>query len=469
LEPVRRVRYRNADLDFSSPEALLAALEAPPPSAYLAAVPDALDLHSLRALLDHPLIRVRARGPEALERLWAVCQIPDFRHILFEVHIELLRDIFFALEDGPLSDDFLAARTQELAQVAGDVDAIVARIARLRTWAFVVNRGGFCAHASFWSARLNALEDRLSDALHSSLVSTFVEKQNKAQRSARPAERRQSLPAEEREIDRHHPFAALGKLRLISSDQSRSAPVPSSLEELVDAPHETFALDARGRVSAHGVALGRLVRGSTVTTPNVELAPLAELGAGVRIRLQRRLLAFARDAVARPLSALHELRGSERPALRAIAYQLEGGLGTASARELEASLSVLTRGDLELLQAIGVYIGHLSVFLSTTLRRAALEQRATFCVVFEPTLVLPPPGKTNYEARLLSPTVWRRLGYVELGPRACRVDLAERSAQALLDGASEFEALRCLSIPRREVSRVARRMRELSPPRAGAA
>ncbi|HKO47163.1 MAG TPA: helicase-related protein, partial [Polyangiaceae bacterium] len=425
FEPQRKLRYRNAELDFSSPGTLLASLDAPAPAAYLAAVPDALDRRSLRALLDHPSIQAQAREPEAIERLWAVCQIPDFRRILFEVHLELLREIFLALAHGPLSDDFLAARTQEFAQESGDVDAIVARIARLRTWAFVVNRAGFCAHPAFWSAHLSRLEDRLSDALHSSLVSTFVEKQTKAKRSARSSERQQRLPAEERELDRHHPFAALSKLRLSVVGGASRAPVPTSLEDLVDAAHETFELDARGRVSAQGLALGRLVRGAHVTAPNVELATHEELGAGLRIRLQRRLLAFARDAVSRPLSALRELGGSEQPALRAIAYQLESGLGTASVQELQASLSVLTQKDRQLLHKLGVVVGHLSVFLGSTLRRAGLEQRATFSAVFEPELVLPPPGKTNYETRTLSPDVWRRLGYVDLGPRACRVDLAE--------------------------------------------
>ncbi|HET7539790.1 MAG TPA: helicase-related protein [Polyangiaceae bacterium] len=469
FEPVRRVRYRNTELDFSSPATLLASLSAPPPAAYCAAVPDALDLHSLRALLAQPEVQAQARNREALQRLWAVCQIPDYRHILFEVHLELLREIFFALAQGPLSNDFLAARTQELSQPNGDVDAIIARIARLRTWAFVANQAGFCAHSSFWSAHLSALEDGLSDALHDSLVSTFVERQNKAQRSARPAERTRQITVEEPELDRHHPFAALDELRCQLRASGPSAKAATPLEHLVDAPHETFELDARGRVSAQGFALGRLVRGASVTAPNVELEPLAQLGAGVRIRLQRRLLAFARDAVARPLHALHGLRTSERAALRAIAYQLESGLGTASTRELEASLFTLTRADLELLQKSGVVVGYLSVFLSSALRRPVLEQRATFSVVFEPTLVLPPLGKTNYEARSLSSVAWRRLGYVSLGPRACRVDLAERAAQALLEGATEVDALRCLSLPRRDVARVARAVRELSLPRAGAA
>lgn len=469
FEQVRRVRYRNAELDFSSLEGLLASLEAPPPAAYLAAVPDALDLHSLRALLESPLVRARARDPQAIEQLWTVCQIPDFRHILFEVHLELLRDIFLALADGPLSNDFLAARTEEFAQESGDVDAIVARIARLRTWAYVVNHAGFCAHSAFWSEHLSRLEDRLSDALHKSLVSTFVERRSKAQRSPRREGHAQPTAIEEPEVDQHHPFAALSKLRVRIATGGPSAAAPTSLEDLVDAEHEAFELDARGRVSAHGMALGRLVRGASVTTPNVELSTQDQLGAGLRSRLQRRLLAFARDAVSRPLSALHELRSSEQPALRAIAYQLEAGLGTASARELSASLAVLTARDHEQLRRIGVVVGHLSVYLSSTLRPRALEQRATVSAIFEPGVALPAPGKTNYETRTLSPTSWRRLGYVELGPRACRADLAERAAQALMDGASELDALRCLSIPRRDAARVARAIRTLVPPRAGAA
>jgi hypothetical protein len=147
---------------------------------------------------------------------------------------------------------------------------------------------------------------------------------------------------------------------------------------------------------------------------------------------------------------------------------LEAGLGTASARELQGSLALLTDADRERLQQLGIFVGNLSVFLGSTLRRAALEQRLTFSSIFEPELVLPPPGKTTYETRALSANVWLRLGYVALGPRACRVDLAERAAQSLLDGVSELDALRCLSLPRRDATRVARVLRELSAPRAKA-
>ena len=470
FEPIRRVRYRNAALDFSSTQSLLDSLETPPPAPYFAAVPDALDLQSLKALLGLTRVRELAKGSAATERLWNVCQIPDFRHILFEVHLELLRDVFLALDSGPLSNDFLAAHTQEFSQTSGDVDQIVARIARLRTWAYIVNRSGFCGNPGHWSAHLSALEDQLSDALHQGLVSTFVDRRSKSQRSARPREQRAHPALEELVVDRHHPFAALGKLRARVSGLEAVAPAaPSSLEDLLDAPHEAFVLDARGHVRANGIDLGRLVRGAHVAAPNVELGALPEASAGLRLRLQRRLLAFARDSVNRQLGALAELRNSERPALRAIAYQLERGLGTASTRELSASLSVLTPSEQLSLAQSGVVIGHLSVFLVAAQQRASLAQRALLCAVFEPGVALPAPGKTSYETRHLSAATWRCLGYVELGPRACRADLAERAAQAIANGTTDHDALRPLSIPRRDAARVLRAIRQHVSPNAGAA
>ncbi|HSU41350.1 MAG TPA: helicase-related protein, partial [Polyangiaceae bacterium] len=122
FELVRRVRYRNAELDYSSAAALLASLEAPPPAPHLLAVPAAVDHAALRALLADPEIALLAKRGPGLELLWQVCQIPDFRKILFEVHVELLRDVYLRLVRGPLADDYVAALLQEFEDERGDVD-----------------------------------------------------------------------------------------------------------------------------------------------------------------------------------------------------------------------------------------------------------------------------------------------------------------------------------------------------------
>jgi ATP-dependent RNA helicase SUPV3L1/SUV3 len=451
-EPVRRVRYRNAQLDFSSSEALLNALEAPPPAAHLASVPTALDVASLRALLKDSEVAARARRGDELELLWRVCEIPDFRHILFEVHVALLRELFLNLSQGPLSDDFLARHTAELEERRGDVDALLARTARLRTWAFIANRSGWVRHEAAWRERLAALEDGLSDALHAGLVASFVERRGKTRVLSKrslvagaPAE--PELPSL---VDPHHPFATLYKLKAQVHEPVPSAPPPSTWEELVDAPHTAFELNDSGAISYGDLKLAQLVRGASLTQPEIRLAALEDVPAGTRNQLQRRLLAFARDVVSRLLSPLEPLRRSERPPLRAIAYQLERQLGSARRHDLAATLAALSDVDREALNQTLVEPGKLAVYVPALLGPRALARRVTLLAAFEPSTKLPPVGRPLFDPQHLSEQAWLTLGYVVLGRRAIRLDLAERVAASFSQGAGEREALACLALPKRD-------------------
>jgi ATP-dependent RNA helicase SUPV3L1/SUV3 len=461
FEPVRRVRYRNAEFDYSSPSALLESLERPSPAPYLVPVPSALDHAALRALLADASVAALARRGPALELLFQVCQVPDFRKILFEVHVSLLRELFVRLVERPLDDDDMAVRLDELDDESGDVDTLLARTARLRTWAYVAHRSGWVEHPEPWRERIAHLEDRLSDALHRTLVDTFVERKGKTRASARrgSASARAELGVPE------HPFAALEQLR------ERPAPAPpteDALDALADAPHASFELDAGGRVSAAGVPLAVLTRGTAVSLPEVRLHELP-LPAGVRSRLQRRLLAFARDSVGRLLQPFAPLRSSERAPLRAIAYQLERGLGSALTRDLEASLELLDAADVRELEALGIARGVLCVFVPALLSRRALARRALFVRVHRPELRLPSLDRPRYPARDLPAPTWLAVGYVVIDDLAVRVDLAERAASALAGGQPDISALRPLGLPKRDVPRMAAALRRQVQGRAGRA
>ncbi|MES1183241.1 MAG: helicase-related protein [Myxococcales bacterium] len=452
FQPISRVRYRNSALDFSSPEALLAALEAPPLAAHLSSVPYALDVASLKALLRLPEVVDRARRGEALELLWRVCEIPDFRHILFEVHVALLRELYLLLCEGPLPDDYLRRQTAELSDRNGDVDALLARTSRLRTWAFVANRSGWVANAEPWCRKLAELEDGLSDALHAGLVASFVERRARTQVAASRGPSRSSAlePEPSPPVDPHHPFARLFQLRARVHEPLPEPSPPSTWEELVDAAHEAFELDDTGAILAGGVKLGQLSRGASLTQPEIRLASLDDAPAGTRNQLQRRLLAFARDVVGRLLAPLEPLRRSGRPPLRAIAYQLEQGLGSAGRRELSATLAALNPADRATLNETVVEPGKLAVFLPPLLETSALGQRLSLVRAFEPGTKLPPVGRPSFDPQHLSEQTWLALGYVVLGGRAFRLDLAERAASLFSRGASERDALACLALPKRD-------------------
>jgi ATP-dependent RNA helicase SUPV3L1/SUV3 len=469
FEAVRRVRFRNSDLDFSSPARLLESLNAPPPLPCLAGVPDAEDLLALEALLRDRAVLERATRPDQLRLLWDVCQIPDFRRILFEVHVTLLREIFLALSEGPLSDDFMAPRVDELDRSDGDVHALIARMSQLRTWAFVANQGTWVRSSEHFQERLRKLEDRLSDALHGALVASFVERRGRRVRVA-PAGAPKARAAKHEvsvEVDRSHPFAALSARRDRLQEpltEPRLSAADELLERLTDAPHESFELDRRGNVRAEGVLLGRLIRGAALSTPEVRMDALDHVGAGLRSRLSRRVLAYARDVPARLLEPLRELSGSEDASLRAIAYQLKQGLGTAARSELDAVLSVLAPPGKARLGELSIRVGLVAVYMPALLKSGPLGIRAVLLRAHDPNLALPEElGRPSYPSGRTAPQSWLALGYVKLGPRAARVDLVERAAEALVAGAPEAQALRVLGVPRAELARVARSLRTLLP------
>jgi ATP-dependent RNA helicase SUPV3L1/SUV3 len=458
FDPVRRVRFRNSDLDFSSPAALLDSLKQPPPAAILSPVPGATDLESLQALLDREEVRKQLVDRSRVELLWRVCQIPDFRKLLFEGHVQLLRIIFGELVRGPLDNDFMAEEQRALSTLDGDADTLMARIARLRTWAFVANQADFVREAEHWRGEFATLEDRLSDALHVALVQRFVERGARTRQGgiARPRPRR-APPEPSSAGDSFRPFAALEALRERMSETHGPDLAEASNEplDLVEAAHEAFALDSRGRICAGGEAVAELTRGASITLPEVRLLRHDHVGAGVRLRLQRRLLAFARDAVGRLLAPLRELARSERGAVRAVAYQLEQGLGTALTHELSETLAALSSEASQELVTSGVELGRLSVSLPALARRPALEHRAALLRAYAPSGKLPAAlGRPSYPSAGLSVPTWLALGYVSLGPWALRADLAERVATTLSEGHDVARVLASLGVPRAERPRV---------------
>src|SRR5690606_26813394 len=61
-------------------------------------------------------------------------------------------------------------------RVDGDIDALSARLAEIRTWTFVANRQTWLDDPMHWQERTRDIEDRLSDALHERLTQRFVDR-----------------------------------------------------------------------------------------------------------------------------------------------------------------------------------------------------------------------------------------------------------------------------------------------------
>src|ERR1700758_920588 len=94
FEPVKIVQWRNTDLDFSSIGALQATLAAAPTENTLTRAPVAEDI----LVLDHASrdddVRAITSSRADVERLWDVCQVPDYRKIAPATHAELVVTLY---------------------------------------------------------------------------------------------------------------------------------------------------------------------------------------------------------------------------------------------------------------------------------------------------------------------------------------------------------------------------------------
>lgn len=441
--PVRRLWWRNSDLDMSSLDALQASLRRRPRRANLRLVDRAEDDTALAELAKRPEVRRRTRGAERVATLWSVCQIPDFRQLLIDSHLRLLEEIFLQLTGpaGVIDTDWMARRIARLDDPQGDIETLMTRISFIRTWTYVANHEAWVRDAPFWQERTREIEDRLSDALHERLVQRFVT-QGRQQVGWRAKSRtRRSVAASEGESrpKADGPFSVLAGLKVRGSrapEEPNLQTVDAWVDSVAEADHDAFEVDDSGRIVFRGETVGRLSKGAELLRPEAVLAAGDDLGAGARLRLQRRLSALARDWVDETLAPVRRPAfDALSPAGRGLVYQLEQRLGTVRRDQAREQISRLTREDRETLKQGGVVLGTHSVFVRAMTEPKAIRRRVVLCVAYLSIrkLLTFPDGEMTWCA--VDPgvdvSVYTAMGYPVVGDRGVRADVVERVVGAL--------------------------------------
>ena len=449
FEPVTGLYWRNADLEYRSGLGLMKSLEAPPPRQELMRARDADDKIALGHLLRDPDLAGRASTPDVVRLLWDVCQIPDFRKTMADVHAGLLSRIFRYLTDGDsLPTDWVAAQISQLDRVDGDIDTLMARIAHVRTWTYISHRPDWLPDSETWQARTRELEDKLSDALHTSLTHRFVDRR---------------AAALTRMKDRDDLFAVVGADGDVSVEGEfvghiegfRFAPDPDTADEgrralmaaankvlraefdtrvdaLCGAPDSAFSNDDSGGLVWSRAVVGRLAKGADIVSPAVTVLASDYLSADQRERIRRRLLAWVTAQITESLERLMTLRTAELSGVaRGIAYRVVEGLGSLPRAEVIREVRDLVKEDRNALRSCGVRIGPETLFLPGLVKPRAVAWRALLWAVHHERDPVAPPaaGLVTVPADEAFPEGFLdSCGYRKLGGRAIRVDVLDRVA-----------------------------------------
>jgi ATP-dependent RNA helicase SUPV3L1/SUV3 len=451
FDPLQAVMWRNADHDFRSPLGLLRSLERRPQRPELRRMAEADDQLSLGLLMRDADLTGRARNPAAVRLLWEVCQIPDFRKVLSDAHIRMQGQIFRQLTgpDERLDTDWVAEQVEKLERTEGDIDALVARIAHIRTWTYIAHRGAWIADSGHWQERTRAVEDGLSDALHERLTQRFVDRRTallvrtmKAGGELLAAvNARGEVLVEGEHVGSIEGFAFYpdatiedDDLKAIRSAARRALKdeVAGRIGKLEAAPDEDLALAADGTLSWRGTGIGRVAAGPSPLAPAARVRDTDLLDGAGRDRVAARLARFLADHVAQELRPLLRLRdaalsgGELKGPGRGIAFQLVEGLGLQPRRVLEGLIHALTAADRRQLAGFGVRFGPSHVYLAPMLkpRPTALRVLLGAVAAGRPLpAALPSPARISVivddgqDAAALD-----LAGFVPCGPRRIRLD-----------------------------------------------
>src|SRR5215475_6398360 len=177
FEPIKVLQWRNSALDFKSLGALQASLATVPTEQGLTRAPIGEDIQVLEHAARDDDVRAMATSPAAVEQLWEVCQVPDYRKIAPAAHAELVVTLYgFLRREGRIPVDWISRQVALADRTDGDIDTLSTRIAHIRTWTFAANRPDWLADPEHWQGITRAVEDKLSDALHERLTERFVDR-----------------------------------------------------------------------------------------------------------------------------------------------------------------------------------------------------------------------------------------------------------------------------------------------------
>ncbi len=470
FESLQNIYWRNSDLDYAAPRALLRSLERGSGKTVLQKGRPSDDYLTLSQMIERDDVMAVATGRDAVHLLWDVCQIPDFRKTLTETHQDLVAEIFLSLRDaGAIPEDWMEDHIQKLDSIEGDVDTLMTRIAHVRTWTYVTHRADWVTDPEHWRGRTLRIEDRLSDALHQALTKRFVDRRSTVLLGA--LEEGNALLAGIKKdgevVVEGQRVGHLAGFLFIPDETSgreefkaimtaaRSALKPeigNRIAMVLKSEDKQFKLADDGQIlwqadatnPLPGEPIGRIKKGDLLLKPRAEMIDSNLVDGQDKNAVAEKLQEWLDRHIHFALEPLFRLTGGDdlTAQARGIAFQLQEALGILPRETLEDLITGLDEEGRKALRARKVRMGPLLVFLPDLNKPAAVRLRAVLLTLWqgkELPAELPKDGIVSFSVadKNIDADYYRSIGYPVYGPRSIRVDMLDRVVCAVYDSAKD--------------------------------
>ncbi|MZR29295.1 helicase-related protein [Sneathiella litorea] len=455
FEAVRQIRWRNLNLDFTTTRDLLRSLETLPAIDGMVSPRDPDDYNAFRTLIKDEKVRRYSQSMPGVRQLWQVCQVPDFRKTMHDVHVRLIREIFLHLQGptGKLPADWIAGHLKSLEKIDGDIDTLATRIAHTRTWTYISHVSDWVDDYKYWQETARTIEDKLSDALHERLTQRFVDRRTAM--LVRKLKDRSQLEAQINETGEVHVeghfLGTLTGLKFnadtsLNNTEARTlrnignkavaAEIAARAARLASAEDAEITLDAQGKLIWQETPIATLAKGDMVLKPRIQLLASEQLNGSAQDAATKRLSDWVSAQIEARLKPLVQLETLPLTgAARGIAFQVSENLGAMPRYKLGDQIRLLEKKDYGRLKFGGIRVGYEHVFMPILLKPDPTALRCLLWAIFQERAEIPPAppaGRVSFETDGKLPwTYYLTAGYAVYDKLAVRLDMLDRLAGLL--------------------------------------
>tara|TARA_B100001057_G_scaffold208199_1_gene208867 strand:- start:1593 stop:4070 length:2478 start_codon:yes stop_codon:yes gene_type:complete len=384
FEEIRSIYWRNTNLNFNNPSALLKTLEEKPNEYWLKKIHECEDEKVLRYFIRKLDLHKVPNVKDTLVLLWECCQIPDFVKKTYGNHINVVEKVFNFLNkaDGKITSDFMHLQLMKLDKLDGNVDSLSNRIANVRTWSYVSNKNNWVENQNYWIEKTKLLEDKLSDRLHDELTKTFIDK--RASVLARGLKQDMEFNTkilENNDVIIDNQF--IGKINGLKLELDlKQGALETDIKSLKKAARQTIGPELEKRIQIiidtslidlkndfkiywNNASIGKLIPGKDYLKPSVELIVDDILEPNPKNKLITFLEKWLKNKINTILKSLFDLKDlkEKNSSVKALAYQLYENNGVLKRDQVSEYLKNLDQSDRKILRDLGVKFGRYHIFL----------------------------------------------------------------------------------------------------------
>ncbi len=458
FEEIKKIYWRNSNLDFSNIINFLNSLKQFPLQKYFIHKKNAADEINFRNLIEDEDIKKLVINKERIKLLWDVCRIPDFQKLFNDTYIQFLKTIFLLLvKNEKIPKLWLEKNVLSLNKFNGGIEELSLKISQIRTWTYISNHQNWIENGKYWQEITQNIEDNLSDSLHEGLTNRFVDSTSKFfinsfKNNEIPnieINDRKTLIINNIEYGLVNGFDLKFNKNVISHSLFSLSHVKKStrfmIEEKIDnflnAPLESISFgnvseinfDKTIKILWGEEEIGQLLKGSTISSPIAEALNTEYLSSENKLLVSAKLQKWIDETIKTKLWPIKEEVDDKLSSnTRAIQFNIFENLGSLPIEKFSSFLKDISKEDKSILSKLGIRIGAKYFFVPNFLKKTPMELLAIlWCVYndykFDGFLPLPKDGRVSFlSENEMKKGYWNAIGYLKIKNFALRIDVFER-------------------------------------------